>query len=237
MGNYNYDGFSSKEYNLDSFHGPKLGSKAPDFALSALDGTKVNLLDFTGEFLVLELGSITCPLFQGRREGMGELVSLYPNISHSVLYIREAHPGPHLPAHQNITDKVSCAQHLSQDGEKRQILIDDISGTAHDSYGGYPNAVFIINQNGCVVFRSDWNSVPATKKALKQLLNGQPAHTKSYFFPVKPSLAFKTLKRSGKGALKDFLFSLPSLIWKNGIRRNILLFLNAEQAIPPDAKC
>lgn len=238
MNNYNYDEFTSKTYNLDSFSGPEIGSKAPRFTLSTLEHTKAELLDFPGVFLVLELGSITCPLFQGRREGMSDLIAMYPNVSFSVLYVREAHPGNIVSSHKNIDDKMGCANRLrDKDGEKRKILIDDIAGTAHDSYGGYPNAIFIINQNGCVVFRSDWNSVPATKTALNLLLSGKPADTKSYFLPVKPWVAIKTLQRSGKGAVPDFLKSLPTLIWKNAIKRNFLLLVNAQKSILPDCNC
>jgi hypothetical protein len=238
MDNYNYQAFSSKKYNLDSFYGPEAGTKAQNFLLSTVDGEKSGLLDFSGEFLVLELGSITCPLFQGRREGMSNLLVTFPNISFSVLYVREAHPGSGIPPHKTIQDKTTCAQELrNEDGEKRNILIDDIEGTAHDYYGGYPNAVFIINKNGCVVFRSDWNSVSATQKALEKLLSGQPAHIKSYFLPPKPTVAIRTLRRSGKDALKDFLLSLPMLIWKNIIRRNVLLFMNAGKSVSPNSTC
>jgi len=238
MKNYNYDEFSSMKYNLDSFSGPEVGSKAPEFSLSTLDNTKVNLLDFSGDFLVLELGSITCPLFQGRREGMSDLVDKFPNISFSVLYVREAHPGSNIHSHKTINDKLTRACELrDEDDEKRKIIIDGIDGQAHDSYGGYPNAIFIINKNGCVVFRSDWNSVPATKAALNKLLSGEPANIKSYFLPVKPTVAIRTLKRSGKGATRDFLKSLPKLIWKNIIRRNVLLLINSEKAISPDTSC
>ncbi|CAM0555828.1 hypothetical protein EHLJMEHL_04984 [Vreelandella titanicae] len=237
MKNYNYDKFSSNTYDLNNFYGPEVGNKAPNFSLSNIASEVVNLLDFTGEFLVLELGSITCPLFQGRREGMSDLVGLFPSVSFSVLYVREAHPGSNIPSHKSLEGKISCAKNLNKDGEKRSILIDDINGSAHNGYGGYPNAVFIINRNGCVVFRSDWNSVPATKAALTRLLSGKPANNKSYFLPVKPTIAIKTLKRSGKGAIKDFFMGLPTLIWKNVIKRNVLLFLNVEKVISPDAKC
>lgn len=238
MKNYNYEEFSSNAYNLDKFYGPPVGGKAEDFALSDSTGGNVNLLDFSGEFLVLETGSITCPLFQGRREGMSDLVAAYANVSFSVLYVREAHPGSNFPSHKSMLDKVGCAQELkNQDGEKRQILIDDIEGTAHDSYGGYPNAVFIINRNGCVVFRSDWNNVSATKSALNRLLQGKPASAKSYFLPVSPKVLIRTLRRSGDGAIKDFVASLPTLIWKNAIKRNLLLLTNREKAIQPDASC
>lgn len=229
MKKYNYDGFSSNTYNLDDFSGPDLGAQAPDFPMTTVEGDKVNLLEFTGEFLVLELGSMTCPLFQGRREGMSSLVKAHPNISFSILYIREAHPGSKIPAHTSIETKVACANTLHDDGEARTILIDDLVGTAHASYGGYPNAIFIIDQSHRIVFRSDWNNVSATRRALALLLQGQDAKIKSYFLPVKPSVAFDTLTKSGDGALKDFLLGLPALIWKNIIRRNFLLLFRSKK--------
>lgn len=238
MADYNYGEFTTDEYDLTNFHGPELGTKAPDFLLTTVAGEQQTLLDFPGDFLVLELGSITCPLFQGRREGMTTLVAKYPDISFVVLYIREAHPGGNIHAHETFNDKLDCAQDLrNEDKETRLILIDDIEGTAHAAYGSYPNAVFIINKHGCIVFRSDWNSVPATKTALGKLLAGQPAHAKSYFLPVKPTVAWKTLRRSGKGALLDFILGLPKLIWKNLIRRNVLLFFNAGKTVGPDVDC
>ncbi|MDC1287415.1 redoxin domain-containing protein [Gammaproteobacteria bacterium] len=229
MKNYNYDEFSSNTYNLDDFGGPEVGTKAPNFSLSGLDNKNVQLLDFTGDFLVLELGSITCPLFQGRRKGMRDLVSKFPSVSFSILYVREAHPGVNFPAHKSLDEKTACAQQLKfSDEENRNIIIDDIDGTAHASYGGYPNSIFIIDKNRSVVFRSDWNNVSATKAALNSLLRGEPIEAKSYFLPVSPAIAIKTLKRSGKGAIKEFLMSLPTLIWKNAIRRNVLLLLNSK---------
>lgn len=237
MAKYNYDDFSSDNYNLNNFEGPDLGEKAPDFDLKNVENKTTRLLDFSGDFLVLELGSITCPLFQGRREGMDALVKEFNNASFTVLYVREAHPGKNIPAHKSEKDKEVCARRLNDNGEKRTILIDDLAGSAHSAYGNYPNAVFIINRNGCIVFRSDWNSVPATRSALTKLLKGQPAQTKSYFLPVKPSIAFKTLRNSGDGALQDFLAGLPALIWKNVIRRNFLLLVGSPKAVSPDSTC
>ncbi len=227
--NYNYGKFSSDKYNLDGFDGPDVGEQAPDFPLNSSTGDNVNLLDFSGDYLVLELGSISCPLFQGRRDGMESLISAFPNVSFSILYVREAHPGSKIPAHLSEDDKRSCALKLSVDGEKRNILVDDLEGTAHSAYGGYPNALFIIDREHNIVFRSDWNNVSATRKALEKLTSGQPAIVKSYFLPVKISVAIKTLRDSGEGALPDFFKSLPKLIWKNVFRRNFLLFIGAKK--------
>ena len=134
MSDYNYAEFSTGDYNLDQFFGPRLGTKAPDFTLENANGHKVNLLDFKGDFLVLEMGSITCPLFQGRRETMSGLIEKHPHVDFSVLYVREAHPGKNIGAHQNIDDKkpigdivnlVSMARLI--DGKGTELIIKTIA--------------------------------------------------------------------------------------------------------------
>ena len=237
MADYNYTEFSTGDYNLNNFSGPELGTKAPNFTLKNVNGDELDLLDFEGQFLVLELGSITCPLFQGRRGGMANLVEKYPNIDFAVLYVREAHPGKNIGSHQNIDQKIARASRLAEDGEGRLILVDDFEGRAHSAYGSYPNAVFIINKSGCVVFRADWNNPGATAKALNNLLSGKPANVKSYFRPVRPDILIKTMQGSGQGSLGDFLKGLPVLIWKNLIRRNFLLMFNRKPKVMPNTDC
>lgn len=238
MDRYNYEEFSAASYDLESFGGPATGAKAPDFELTSLEQHKIRLLDFSGDFLVLEMGSITCPLFQGRRNGMSTLVAEFPHVSFAVLYTREAHPGAELPAHKSLDDKIAHGQILrTEDGEVREILIDDLEGSAHAAYGGYPNSIFIINRMGCVVFKSDWNSVSATRRALAQLLEGKAAQAKSYFLPAKPTVTMRILRRSGKGSLQDFLSSLPTLFWKNLVRRNFQLLVDSDRPIQPTAEC
>lgn len=238
MSGYNYTEFNTNDYDLNNFRGPQVGQKAKDFTLEDVNGAPRRLLDFDGEFLVLELGSITCPLFQGRRKRMGNLKQEFPNVDFAILYVREAHPGKSIGAHKNFAEKQGVAQRLrTEDGEQRTILVDDIDGTAHGAFGGYPNAVFIINKNGCVVFNADWNNPGATAKALKLLLKGKPANVKSYFRPVPPPVLAHTMGRSGKGSFLDFLKGLPVLIWKNLIRRNFLLLVNRRPAVMPDADC
>ncbi|MEO1919367.1 MAG: deiodinase-like protein [Paracoccaceae bacterium] len=100
MTDYNYDKFSALHYALDNFGGPQPGQKTPDFAEQTTDGSLHNQLDFEGEFLVLEIGSITCPLFQSRRGVMKALSETYLNASFAILYVREAHPGDSRPQHK-----------------------------------------------------------------------------------------------------------------------------------------
>ncbi|MCR9136609.1 MAG: hypothetical protein NXI27_11475 [Alphaproteobacteria bacterium] len=238
MSSYNYDSFSSEDYDFDHSTGPAVGEKAPDFLLTTSAGDKRNLLDFDGEILVLEMGSITCPLFQGRRKTMETLDVDDKRVSQAVLYVREAHPGADIPQHRDLDAKRQCARRLEEeDGETRLILVDDIEGTAHNAYGAMPNTVFIINRNGCVVFRAEWNNASATKAAVIALLNGQSYRAKSFFRPGPPAVSIRTLRRAGKGSVSDFLRSFPILFLNNIIKRNMRLLFNRPTDLSRNTTC
>jgi hypothetical protein len=238
MASYNYDEFSADDYDFDNEHGVKLGGKARDFLLETTEGESRNLLDFAGDFLVLEMGSRTCPLFQSRRTIMQPLEAEFSTVSSAVLYVREAHPGTSIPGHKSFEDKASCARNLKeQDGETRTVFIDNIEGRAHKAYGSMPNAVFIINKFGCVVFRSDWNNPSATRKALRELVNGRPITARSFFRPAVPTTVFRTLGNAGKGSALDFIKGLPFLIWVNIVKRNLRLLFKKPEQYSGQTKC
>lgn len=238
MTSYNYEQFSSGAYDLDNFDGPRPGDKALDFPVTTPDGTARNLLDFNGRFLVLELGSITCPLFQSRRTKMSDLVTENPDVDFAILYIREAHPGKGIPQPTDMKGKADNARHLCTDqGEARPVLIDDMAGTAHKAYGSFPNSVFIINRNNCVLYRGDWNNPHATGRALAALKAGRPASGEGVFLPAKPAVLFSTLRAAGRDALFDFFRDLPHLFWKNVVKRNLRLLFGKRSGITPDHHC
>jgi cytochrome oxidase Cu insertion factor (SCO1/SenC/PrrC family) len=59
---YNYPAFvrsSALGMSAAFRHTVRVGEQAPDFALTALDGTTVRLSDLRGKYVVLEFGSIT----------------------------------------------------------------------------------------------------------------------------------------------------------------------------------
>lgn len=227
MSDYNYETFSTDDYDFKNVRGPEVGDKAPDFRLTTVSGEMKNLLDFSTDFLVLETGSITCPLFQSRRKIMQTLEDAPSGISTAVLYVREAHPGEQIASHKSFDDKKACATRLrDHDGETRTIFVDDFDGAAHKAYGSMPNAVFIINKNGCVVYRSDWNNPGATRAAIDALVAGQKVTSKDYFRPATPKALLRTFRNAGKGSAADFLKGLPHLMWANLIRRNLRLLFN-----------
>lgn len=232
MASYNYDGFSTADYDFDAQIGPRAGDKAPDFTLTTPDGDQRRLLEFEGDFLVLEMGSITCPLFQSRRPIMERLDTAFPSVSTAVLYVREAHPGADVPSHKDFAQKSACAARLQvEDGEHRTIFVDAFDGRAHRAYGQMPNSVYIIDQTGCVRFHSKWNNPSATRRALQALTTGQPASIRSFFRPARPDVVFKTLGRAGRGSALDFFKGLPMLIWTNLIKRNLRILFGRDSEL------
>ncbi len=61
MDSYNYEGYGQCDVDAPDFRTvAQVGTKAPDFALTGLDGNQVSLVDFKGKkHLLLEFGSIT----------------------------------------------------------------------------------------------------------------------------------------------------------------------------------
>lgn len=226
MSAYNYDSFSPNDYDLQSADGPNVGEQTPDFELRTADGQLRRLLDFDGVYLVLELGSITCPLFMSRQDNMQKIAKDYPQASHAVLYVREAHPGASVPAHKTMADKQACAGVLSTElADPRDIYIDGLKGQVHQAYGSMPNAVYVIDKAGVVRFKAPWNNPTATRKALSALFAGEKVNLKSYFKPATPAVVVATARRAGKGSARDFLIGLPKLIWNVLIKNNLRTFM------------
>lgn len=214
---YNYKRFRSQEYDLGSFPGPKLGELAPDFNAVDMQGNAVKLSDYCGKIVVLETGSITCPQYVVRISPMKKLAILYPEITFLLLYVREAHPGNRIAEHSSLQEKIELAHNLKEaDDEQRTILIDDLSGTAHNIYGSLPNVIYIIDEDGKVLYRADWNNHKYTKVALASIHNGQPIDTPRFGFrPVAPTVLLRVLSRAGWDAVFDFFTALPFLIWQH----------------------
>ncbi|MGB3729140.1 MAG: deiodinase-like protein [Thermodesulfobacteriota bacterium] len=210
---YNYCNFKAEYYNFSEFKGAKPGEKALDFDAFGLDGEKVKLSDYFGTWLVLETGSFSCPMYVGNIQKMNQVAKEFPDVRFLVLYIREAHPGSSVPPHKSIEEKLDHAKRLpGEENEERTIIVDTIDGNAHKLYGSYPDAVYIINPEGTVVFRSDWTIASNVKEVLLQ--GRDEIHKRDHFEPGAPSipLAFRVLIRAGLNSLWDFTLGLPKLM-------------------------
>jgi peroxiredoxin len=221
---YNYDRFSkmdiAKDFAISKFGGaPEPGDKAPDFELRTIDGEKIRLSDFRGEKnVLLTFGSATCPLTAGSISGLGELYEAYKDddVEALFVYVREAHPGENLPAHQSMKDKVEAAEYFREEEDVEiPILVDEVNGKVHRKYGSLPNPTFIIDKSGRIAFRALATRASVLEAALDELLERQEERGVEHAVvmdgedAVMPSMkallhSYRALERGGAGAIDDF---------------------------------
>ena len=157
--NYRYERFKQSNYDPASFPGPVAGGEVNfNYEFTDLDGEKVYLNDYQGKWLVIECGSLTCPMYVKDINAFQELQDAYPEIEWLVVYIREAHPGNKLKQADSIEEKIAYAKRSQNDyGERRKIVVDDLAGSWHHDWGLWPNFVYVINPDGICVYRADWS--------------------------------------------------------------------------------
>ena len=209
---YNYKHFNPRDYNFKDFKGPKPGEKYFDFEAKTLEGKTVMLSDYLDKIIVLDTGSITCPMYANTKEPMNLLKEKYLNIHFLLLYVREAHPGNRTKQITSSARKMKNAKATRKlYNEKREVLVDSIDGKAHKLYGSMPNMTYVIGEDGVIKFRANWTNIDALKKYLK---TPDKIVIKDYYDVVKPPLytAFRTLLIGGVRALYEFLRGLPQLL-------------------------
>ena len=212
--NYNYQHFNPKDYDFSNFKGPKAGERFVDFQATTLSGKTVLLSDYLDKPIVLETGSITCPMYANTTNSMNHLQEQYPNIHFLLLYIREAHPGRSTKAISSLDEKIDNARSTHKlYHEKREILVDNVDGHAHKIYGSMPNMTYVIAKSGIVKFRANWSNISMLKEVLLTI-DDESIEEKAYFDVTKPSpfTAVRTLLIGGVGALIEFLLGLPQLM-------------------------
>jgi hypothetical protein len=112
--------------------------------------------------------------------------------------------------HTTAEDKRRAAKLLADVmTETRQILIDDINGTAHRTLGSLPDMVYVIDTDGVVQFRGDWNE-PITVEAVISGTADNDTIQREHDPPAKaitpgrhPSPDGRTGPRYGSGQLRQ----------------------------------
>ena len=148
--------------------GPKPNELAPDFELSdAASGRKVSLHDFVGKGpLVLIFGSYSCPNFRGSADQLTAMYQRYRSrVPFLLVYIREAHAGADWQSTRNVREGVNLAPAATY-SEKRDhaamcsrrlhlpfpAVVDDMGGTTEKAYNSWPSRVFVVGENGRIVY-------------------------------------------------------------------------------------
>lgn len=235
---YNYTRFERSRFLKDlassQFSGaPRPGERAPDFEGRTLDGERVRLKDFRGQKnVVLTFGSASCPQTAGSLPVLNELYEKRDrDVEFLFVYVREAHPGERLPAHESHKAKVEAAELLRESEELEiPVIVDDLNGKIHRKYGKLPNPTFVIDKTGRIAFRSLATRASVIAEALEELLTEQRegeehAVVRGGQDLAVPSLtlllrAHRALERGGRSSIANFRreLGLPGRVLLAGSR-------------------
>jgi peroxiredoxin len=222
FGTYNYEHFCPemfRELENARFSGPLAGETAPDFKGTTLEGEKLRLSDYRGrKNVLLVFGSVTCPMTAASITALNELYDLVggDELEFLFVYVREAHPGERIPAHDSAGEKAAAAKLLRDEEEiEMPILVDDLSGSVHRKYSRLPNPAFLIDKSGRVAFRAMWANPEELATAIEELLEAQHEHGVDHAIvhggedlsmPVSYAMlsSFRALERGGREAVSDF---------------------------------
>jgi peroxiredoxin len=219
---YNYERFSPELMRRDmmaGFPGPEPGDRAPDFESRTLEGDKVRLSGYQGrKNVVLTFGSVTCPATAASIGGMNEVYDQFrgDDVEFLFVYVREAHPGELIPAHESMEHKAASAEILrEEEGMEMPIVVDDLRGTIHRRYSKLPNPTYIIDRSGRIAFRAKYTRPEVIAEALEELLERQQERGTDHAIvaggedttmpKLRPMLhAYRAVERGGDVALRDF---------------------------------
>jgi hypothetical protein len=179
---YNYDHFTREDALMDARgtitgRGVGPGCIAPDFELEDTDGNTVRLSSLQGRPVLLRFSSISCPASIGSVKPFKELFLAWGGRVHFLdIFIRQAHPGPMVPAYRSFDQKMHDAR-TYRDSEELPwpVLVDDLEGRVHQAYGLLPNPAYVLSSEGRIAFYDLWSHAPTVFRALEDLTKPEGA--------------------------------------------------------------
>jgi thiol-disulfide isomerase/thioredoxin/predicted nucleic acid-binding Zn-ribbon protein len=159
---------------------PEPGSEAPDFAAVMLGGNTVHLSAWKGHVVVLEFGSLSCPIFRDQVPRMEKLRNeVGMRAAFLLIYTREAFPVGPENLQRNADDGLSVPQATDLVGRKataqraRELLnitlpmaVDSMSDQIANAYGAMPNGAVVIGKDGKIVAREQWTNPDSLRRAI-----------------------------------------------------------------------
>lgn len=213
---YSYDRFRMSNFQLGHFPGPKAGEAVSyDYIFTDLDGEEVRLSDYRGRWLVIETGSLTCPMYVKNVRPFAELRRRHPDVDWLVVYVREAHPGERLRPAQTISEKIAYARRSRDDyGETRKIVVDSVDGRWHHDWGLLPNIVYVVNPEGRVIYRADWSFADRVDRVLRN--RDRIEHDEHVvILGAPPWITIPVTLKGGWVALWDMLKVIPKIYYEH----------------------
>ena len=194
------------------------GDPFPEFELITTDNARLANDDvFDDTPVIFIFGSMTCPMTASAAPSVQELYKEFgQRIKFIMLYVREAHPGEHFNQSETIEQKLDYARALKDFYDiDWTVAADNVAGDLHLALDPKPNAAFLANKDGIILFRSLWASdYGALHQALTAAATGQQLprdQSTKMLGPVVVAMGYvnDVMKRGGPQAVKD--------LWQAGL--------------------
>jgi hypothetical protein len=215
---YRYDRFRPKLLLQDlrfSDNALAPGDSLAAYDLPTLDDGTIQIGGDREKPLLLVTGSITCPMTNSSLPVIDALHGEFgEHIDFVLLNTREAHPGANYPQPASEEEKRDHARSLrDRFGVPYPVAVDTLDGALHQLLDGKPNAAFLIDRTGEVVFRAHWaRDDGAIGEALKGLVDGiapTKRHSRAMLGPVARAMGSvdEVMRIAGPGARRDLWLS------------------------------
>ncbi len=149
-----------------------VGDPAPDFDLPTVSGERIRLRDLRGRYVVFMFVAMTCPPARMQTPRFEALQAKYSrdDVVFLLVYSRERHAGergyPEFRNASNDAEKAELAKLLAT-RTCLPIAVDGIDEQTLRLYGAVPNAAYVLNPQGTIIFRSTW----ADSRKIEQVLD------------------------------------------------------------------
>ena len=196
------------------------GDLFPNFKVASTDGEMIAKEHFLGQRpLLVVFGSATCPMTASSIESLKRLhVQFGDRVTFVTLNVREAHPAENVAQPRTFEQKLEHARRLKQQFDLPWIVAsDDIDGNLHRALDTKPNAAYLMDIDGRLVFRSLWaGDERALESALQFVVEEQPLATSESTYTVGPLLRglgffHEVLQQAGPQAMRDMLLAAPPI--------------------------
>ena len=198
---------------------PATGDHLPQLDLQTLDGERITFEDLDRPHLFV-FGSNTCPMTASAGDVLGDLHREFGDkIRFVLVQVREAHPGEYIPQPSSFEEKEAHARRLRDAlGVVFTVAVDDLDGSFHLSLDPKPNAAYLVDTQGMILFRSMWSSdEKGLRSALTATIEGSAPDKRQSTRKLKPSLGSlgyvdRVIRNAGPSASRDLLRSAPPML-------------------------
>ncbi|MDG2071248.1 MAG: redoxin domain-containing protein [Pseudomonadales bacterium] len=151
-----------------------VGTLAPDFELQTTSGEMVRLSDKRGRIAVFMFVAMTCPPARTQVDLWERLYKKYPKEEVDIFFVysRERHAGERgYPDFKDTTSTEERMVHAKMMSEMTDVTIavDPIDERTLKDYGIVPNAAFVVDHEGYIVFKSQWADINKVERVVDQL--------------------------------------------------------------------